>query len=68
MRFRLRRRRVIITKKSDGRSVMGVLWSRWLGVWVLKQAQVENDQGQLVPADGEVVVLRENIDFVQVLP
>jgi hypothetical protein len=68
MRFRLMRRKVIITKKSDGRSIMGVLWSRWLGVWVLKQSQVENDKGQLVPADGEVVVLRENIDFVQVLP
>jgi len=66
-RFRLWRRKVIITKK-DGRSVMGVLWSRGVGIWVLKKAQVESDQGKLIPTDGEVIVLRENIDFVQVLP
>ena len=65
---RLIRREVIITKKSDGRSIMGILWSRWFGVWTLKRAKVEADDGNLVPADGEVVVMKENIDFVQVLP
>lgn len=64
---RLIRREVIITKKSDGRSIMGILWSRWFGVWTLKQAKVEGEDGNLVPADGEVVVMKENIDFVQVL-
>lgn len=64
---RLIRREVIITKKSDGRSIMGILWSRWFGVWTLKQAKVEAEDGNLVPADGEVVVMKENIDFVQVL-
>lgn len=68
MRFRLWRREVIVTKKSDKQSVKGVLWSRWFGVWVLKQAFIENDQGKLIRVDGEVLVLRENIDFVQVLP
>ena len=68
MRFRLWRRTVVVTKKSDQRSIVGVLWSRWFGVWVLKSAKVENEQGNLVPADGEVVVLKENIDYVQVLP
>lgn len=68
MRFRLWRRMVVVTKKSDQRSIVGVLWSRWFGVWVLKSAKVENEQGNLVPADGEVVVLKENIDYVQVLP
>lgn len=68
MRARLWRRTVVVTKKSDQRSIVGVLWSRWMGVWVLKSAKIENDQGNLVPADGEVVVLRENIDYVQVLP
>jgi len=68
MRFRLWRRTVVVTKKSDQRSIVGVLWSRWFGVWVLKSAKVENEQGNLVPADGEVVVLIDNIDYVQVLP
>lgn len=68
MRFRLWRRMVVVTRKNNGRSVMGVLWSRWFGVWVIKQAKVENDQGKLIPVDGEVIVLKENIDFVQVLP
>lgn len=67
MRFRLLRRKVIITRKND-RSIIGILWSRWFGVWTIKQAQVETEKGEIRPADGEVVVLRENIDYVQVLP
>ncbi len=59
---------MVITKKSNNRSIVGILWSRWFGVWVLKNAQIENGTGDLVPADGEVIVLRENIDYVQRLP
>jgi len=68
MRFRLWRRKVIITKKNDGKSVIGILWSRSFGVWVLKTAQIETEAGETRSADGEVVVLRENIEHVQVLP
>ena len=68
MRFRLWRRKVVITKKNNNRSIVGILWSRWFGVWVLKSAKIENGTGELVPADGEVIVLRDNIDYVQRLP
>ena len=68
MKMRLWRRKVVITKKSNNRSIVGVLWSRNFGVWILKNAKIENSTGDLVPADGEVIVLRENIDYVQRLP
>jgi len=68
MKWQLWRRKVVITKKSNNRSIVGILWSRCFGVWVLKSVQIENSQGTLVPADGEVIVLRENIDHVQRLP
>lgn len=68
MRWFLWRRTVVITKKSDNRSIYGILWSRCFGVWVLKSAKIENGEGKLIPADGEVLVLRENISYVQRLP
>jgi hypothetical protein len=47
---------------------MGILWSRWFGVWVLKGAILLKDSGEKISLDGEVVVLKRDIDFVQVLP
>ena len=67
MKLRLLRRKVIVTLKNN-RSVMGVLWARAFGVWTLQKASVESETGKMVPVDGEFIVLRENIQYVQVLP
>jgi hypothetical protein len=64
---RLVRRRVVINTKTE-RAFIGVLWSRLFGIWVLKDAKMLKESGQQVPLDGEVVVLKRDIDFVQVLP
>jgi hypothetical protein len=64
--MRLFRRTVIINTKSD-KAFRGVLWSRWFGVWVLKNAQLLQ-KGQAIDIDGEVVILKQDIDFIQVVP
>jgi hypothetical protein len=67
MKLRLIRRKVVINTKSE-RSFVGILWSRSFGIWKMKNVMLLKDSGEQVPVDGEVVVLREDIDFVQVLP
>lgn len=55
---------VIVTLKS-GTTFAGVLYAEDSGAVVLcKAEQVERD-GRKIPADGEVVVLRGDIDFIQ---
>jgi len=63
--MRLVRREVIINTKSD-RSFRGILWSRWFGVFVLKNAQMLG-KGTAIQMDGEVAIMKDNVDFVQVV-
>lgn len=63
--IRLIRREVIINTKTE-RTFRGVLWSRWFGVYVLKQAQMLG-KGSAIDIDGEVVILKQDIDFIQVV-
>ena len=63
--MRLVRREVIINTKSD-RSFRGILWSRWFGVFVLKNAQMLG-KGTAIKMDGEVAILKSEIDFIQVV-
>jgi len=63
--MRLIRREVIINTKSD-RSFRGILWSRWFGVFVLKNAQMLG-KGTAIQMDGEVAIMKDNVDFVQVV-
>lgn len=58
--------RVIVnTKKGD--AFRGVLWRRGLfwGVVVLRNAEMMRRDGEPLKLDGEVVILRDNIDFLQ---
>lgn len=64
MRF-LTKRSVMVNTKS-GRSFRGVLWQR-KGPYVVLKDAVLHDPAGLMPVDGEVVVHRENIDFIQIL-
>jgi hypothetical protein len=63
--MRLIRREVIINTKSD-RSFRGVLWSRWFGVYILKNAQLLKS-GSVIDIDGEVAILSSEIEFIQVV-
>jgi len=63
--MRLIRREVIINTKSD-RSFRGILWSRWFGVFVLKNAQMLG-KGTAIQMDGEVAILKSEIEFIQVV-
>lgn len=60
-------RRVIVNLVSDpDHAVSGVLWDT-RGTWlVLRDAAVLQSDGRATPMDGELVVDRRNIAFVQV--
>lgn len=56
---------------KTGRSFRGVLWRKpgpFRGPYlVLKDAVLHDVTAGLMPVDGEVVIHRENVDFLQVL-
>lgn len=58
-------RRVIVVTKTD-RTFRGVLWQRRRGFIVLREASLL-EHGKQVPVDGELVIDRANVDFIQVL-
>lgn len=59
------RRKVIVNLVGD-RAISGVLWCRRGGLIVLKQAELHEPGVEPVPMDGDVVVERARVDFVQV--
>lgn len=62
VRGRVRRRCLVSCK--DGRSFVGVLWAAPRECLVLRQASEIGDD-ERVAIDGEVVVLRPDVSFVQ---
>jgi len=62
-------RRVIVNQVSDQAvSVQGVLWQT-RGAWLtLKEPQLLRTGAPPLPIDGEVVVHRSQVAFLQVLP
>lgn len=61
-----RRRRVVVNTKTD-RAFRGVLWrTRW-GYLVLRNAEMVRDREGTVEMDGEIVIERANVDFIQVV-
>lgn len=63
---RLVHRRVVVV--SGDRSIEGVLWERRGPLLVLRDATIQVRPGSSVPADGELVIERDRIDWIQVLP
>ena len=59
-------RRVIVNTKTD-RAFRGVLWRKAWGYLVLRDAEMLKPRGETVPMDGEVVIERGNVDFIQVV-
>ena len=64
---RLRRRCIVNLRGDDADSIEGVLWTR-RGRWlVLKDARLMHRDDPPVPADGEILIDRDQINFLQVL-
>lgn len=59
--------RSVAVHTSDGRSLTGVLVAVHRDVLVLRHAQVLDDAGQPVTADGKVAIPRGRVVFVQIL-
>lgn len=59
-------REVIVTTKTD-KSFRGVLWEKRRGYIVLRKASLLQGRGDVIKMDGEVVIERDNVDFIQVI-
>ena len=62
----LYRHRVLLTTRT-GRTFAGIVWVRRGPLLILIDAEAV-DGGRQVPLDGQLVIDRANVDFVQVLP
>lgn len=60
-------KRVVIVNTRTDRAFRGVLWRRRWGYVVLRNAELLKGRGETVPVDGEVVIERGNVDFIQVI-
>lgn len=60
-------RRVMVNTKTD-KTFAGVLWAKRGSLLILKDAQLLQPGLEPAKVDGEVIVERNNVDFVQVLP
>ena len=63
---RLVRRRVVVVLDNE-RVIEGVLWARRGSLMVLRDASV-HEQGRQTAADGELVIDRSRVQWVQVVP
>jgi small nuclear ribonucleoprotein (snRNP)-like protein len=62
------RRRVMVNTKTD-KTFRAVLWAKRGSLLILKDAfLLQEGIDQPVKVDGEVVVERGNVDFIQILP
>jgi small nuclear ribonucleoprotein (snRNP)-like protein len=62
-------RQVLVNLKS-GTAFKGVVFQRKSDYLVLKSAEIIQDRGQAAkkqPVDGEVLIFRADIDFIQVI-
>lgn len=65
--WRLLTRRRVIVNLVDGSSFAGVLWARRGRLLVLRQA-VYHERDRQAPVDGDVVVERARVAWLQVIP
>jgi small nuclear ribonucleoprotein (snRNP)-like protein len=60
------RRRVWVTTRTD-RTIAGLLWRKCREYLVLRNAVLMGRDRSEAPMEGEIVILRENVDVIQVL-
>lgn len=61
------RRRVLVNLKTD-KALGGVLFAQRGPILVLKNAELHESGRPPVALDGDVIVERSNVDFLQVIP
>lgn len=62
-------RKVLINLVSgDPPAIQGVLWQSRSGWLVLRTAALTPAHGDPLPVDGEVIIHRSNVTFIQVFP
>jgi hypothetical protein len=61
------RRRVVVNLAS-GRAFRGILWAKRGPLLVLREAAMFEPGVPPVPVDGEAVIERRTVEFIQVLP
>lgn len=59
------RRRVLVSLRS-GRALTGLLWARRGRCLVLKSAELLEPGAEAVPMDGDVILDRDQVEYVQV--
>jgi small nuclear ribonucleoprotein (snRNP)-like protein len=64
--MRLMKKKVIINTKSN-KAFRGILWRRWFGLIILKQVEMLWPGGEVKRMDGEVILFKSDVDFIQVL-
>lgn len=60
-------RRSVVANLTDGTAFRGVLWQARGPLLILRSATL-HEHGQVKPVDGEVLVERSRLSFLQVLP
>ena len=60
------KRTVVINTKTE-RAFRGVLWRAGWRYMVLRNVEMIGPGREVTPVDGEVVVERNNVDFIQVV-
>ena len=60
------KRQIIVNTRSD-KTFRGILWSKRFGYLVLKNAELLKAGGETVALDGELVIFKDNVDFLQIL-
>lgn len=65
--IRQRRLRKVVATLKSGASFTGVLYEADSESFILREA-VAVSGSKLVPVDGEILVLRGDLDYLQVLP
>lgn len=59
-------RQIIVNTKTD-RAFRGLLWEKRRRILVLRSVEIVKPGGDVVKVDGEVVIERDNVDFIQVV-
>lgn len=59
-------RQVIVNTKTD-KAFRGALWARRGGYLVLRNAEMLHPRGETTALDGEVIIMADNVDFLQVV-
>lgn len=60
------KRTVVVNTKTE-RAFKGILWKKRLRYLVLRNSVLLKTDGSSVVVDGEVLIMADNVDFIQVV-